>query len=36
VVFGSPVTNYAAGNFGRIVNTAVGPRNVQLGMKVMF
>jgi len=36
VVFGNPVTNFAAGNFGRIVNTAVGPRNIQFGMKLIF
>src|SRR5207244_12669993 len=34
VVFGNPVTNFAAGNFGRITGTAVGPRNLQFGMKV--
>ena len=36
VVFGNPVTNFAAGNFGRIVNTSVAPRNIQFGMKLFF
>jgi hypothetical protein len=36
VVFGNPVTNFAASNFGRIVNTSIVPRNIQFGMKLMF
>jgi hypothetical protein len=35
-VFGNPVTSLAAGNFGRITGTAVGPRAIQFGMKVIF
>jgi hypothetical protein len=35
-VFGNPVTNLAAGNFGRITGTAVSPRVIQFGMKVIF
>ncbi|MEZ5367224.1 MAG: hypothetical protein R2748_34025 [Bryobacterales bacterium] len=36
VVFGNPVTNFAAGNFGRITGTQYTPRNIQLGMKLMW
>ena len=36
VVFGNPVLNFAASNFGRVVNTAVSPRNLQFGMKLFF
>jgi hypothetical protein len=36
VVFGNPVTNLAAGNFGRITSTQIDPRNIQFGMKLMF
>ena len=36
VVFGNPVTNFAAGNFGLISSTQVGPRNIQLGMKLIW
>ena len=35
-IFGNPVTNFAAGNFGRITGTAVSPRVIQFGMKVIF
>ncbi|MCB1018716.1 MAG: hypothetical protein KDC27_02255, partial [Acidobacteria bacterium] len=36
VVFGNPVTSFAAGNFGRITGTQYTPRNIQLGMKLMW
>jgi hypothetical protein len=36
VVFGNPITNFASNNFGRIVDTAEGPRNIQFGMKLIF
>jgi hypothetical protein len=36
VVFGNPVTNFAAGNFGRITSTQIDPRNLQFGMKLIF
>ena len=35
-VFGNPVTNLASGNFGRITGTAVSPRVIQFGMKLIF
>ncbi|MBI1354285.1 MAG: hypothetical protein GC160_08060 [Acidobacteria bacterium] len=36
VVFGNPVTNFAAGNFGRITGTQYTPRNIQFGMKLLW
>ncbi|MBM3727477.1 MAG: carboxypeptidase regulatory-like domain-containing protein [Acidobacteria bacterium] len=36
VVFGDPVTNVAANNFGRIGSTQIGPRNVQFGLKLLW
>jgi hypothetical protein len=36
VVFGDPVTNLAANNFGTIVSTQIGPRNIQFGMKFIW
>jgi hypothetical protein len=36
VVFGNPSTNLTAANFGRIGSTQIGPRNIQLGMKIIF
>ncbi len=36
VVFGNPITNFAAGNFGQIASTQVSPRNVQFGMKLIW
>jgi hypothetical protein len=34
--FGTPVTDFSAGSFGRITNTATNPRELQLGLKVSF
>jgi hypothetical protein len=36
VVFGNPSTNLTAANFGRIGSTQIGPRNIQIGMKLIF
>ena len=36
VVFGNPVTNFAAANFGTITSTQIDPRSIQLGLKLMF
>ena len=36
VVFGNPATNFAAGNFGRISSTQIGPRNLQFGSKFIW
>jgi len=33
---GTPVTDLSAGNFGNITNTAVNPRELQLGLKFSF
>ncbi len=35
-VFGDPNTNLASNAFGRISSTQIGPRNIQLGMKLIF
>ncbi|MCW5982750.1 MAG: TonB-dependent receptor [Bryobacteraceae bacterium] len=34
--FANPVTNRASGDFGRITNTILTPREVQLGMRLLF
>jgi hypothetical protein len=36
VVFGNPVTNFTAANFGQITSTQIDPRNIQFGMKLIF
>ena len=36
VVFGNPIMDFTNAAFGRINSTAVGPRNIQLGMKLIF
>jgi hypothetical protein len=36
VVFGNPITDFTNAAFGRINSTQVGPRNLQLGLKLMF
>lgn len=36
VVFGNPITDFTSAAFGRINSTQVGPRNLQLGLKLMF
>jgi hypothetical protein len=35
-VFGNPTTNFTSAAFGRISSTQIGPRNIQLGMKLIF
>ena len=35
-VFGNPTTDFTSAAFGRISSTQIGPRNIQLGMKLMF
>jgi hypothetical protein len=34
--FSNPVTNRASGNFGRITSTTLTPREIQLGLRLMF
>ena len=36
VVFGAPVGDLNAGNFGRITGVANSPRNIQFGLKMLF
>ena len=36
VVFGNPITDFTNAAFGRINSTQIGPRNVQLGLKLIF
>jgi len=36
VVFGNPIMDFTNAAFGRINSQAVGPRNIQLGMKLTF
>jgi Carboxypeptidase regulatory-like domain/TonB dependent receptor len=36
VVFGAPVGDLSAGNFGRITGVANSPRNIQFGLKMLF
>ena len=36
VVFGNPTVDFTSAAFGRISSTQIGPRNIQLGMKLMF
>ena len=36
VVFGNPIVDFTSAAFGRINSTQIGPRNVQLGLKLMF
>jgi hypothetical protein len=36
VVFGNPTSDFTSAAFGRISSTAVGPRNIQFGMKLIF
>jgi hypothetical protein len=36
VVFDKPVTDFTNAAFGRINATQIGPRNIQLGMKLIF
>ena len=36
VVFGNPNTDFTSGAFGRISSTQIGPRNIQIGMKLIF
>jgi len=36
VVFGAPVSDLSAGNFGRITSVANSPRNIQFGLKTIF
>jgi hypothetical protein len=36
VVFGNPIMDFTNAAFGRINSTQIGPRNIQLGMKLMF
>ncbi len=36
VVFGNPIVDFTNAAFGRINSTQVGPRNIQLGMKLIF
>lgn len=35
-VFGNPTTDFTSAAFGRIGSTQIGPRNIQLGMKLIF
>jgi hypothetical protein len=36
VVFGNPNTDFTNAAFGTINSTAIGPRNIQIGMKLIF
>src|SRR4030095_3055996 len=36
VVFGAPVGDLSAGNFGRITSVSNSPRNIQFGLKMIF
>lgn len=36
VVFGNPIMDFTNAAFGRIGSTQIGPRNLQLGLKLMF
>jgi hypothetical protein len=36
VVFGNPITDFTSAAFGRIASTQIGPRNLQVGLKLMF
>lgn len=36
VVFGAPVSDLVAGNFGKITSVANSPRNIQFGLKMIF
>ncbi|MFN0103415.1 MAG: TonB-dependent receptor domain-containing protein [Bryobacteraceae bacterium] len=36
VVFGNPITDFTSAAFGRINSTQIGPRNLQVGLKLMF
>ena len=36
VVFGAPVGDLSAGNFGKITSVANSPRNIQFGLKMTF
>jgi len=36
VVFGNPNADFTSGAFGRISSTQIGPRNIQIGMKLIF
>ncbi len=35
-VFGNPITDFTSAAFGRISGAQIGPRNIQLGMKLIF
>jgi len=35
-VFGNPTMDFTSAAFGRISSTQIGPRNIQLGMKLLF
>jgi hypothetical protein len=35
-VFGNPNVDFTSAAFGRIGSTQIGPRNIQLGMKLIF
>ncbi len=35
-VFGNPIMDFTNAAFGRINSTQIGPRNIQLGLKLMF
>ncbi len=35
-VFGNPITDFTSAAFGRISGAQMGPRNIQVGMKVIF
>jgi hypothetical protein len=35
-VFGNPTMDFTSAAFGRISSTQIGPRNIQLGMKLIF
>ncbi len=36
VVFGNPIVDFTNAAFGRIASTQISPRNIQLGMKLIF
>lgn len=36
VVFGNPITDFTSAAFGRISGVQIGPRNIQIGMKLIF
>jgi hypothetical protein len=35
-VFGNPITDFTSAAFGRIGGAQIGPRNIQIGMKLIF